>query len=58
MTLPERQAWRALGWTPQRWESNTAPESSSKDWNELAEIEQSSARQLGYAPATWSQGCK
>jgi hypothetical protein len=58
MTLTEHQAWMALGWTPQRWESNKAPASSSKDWNELTASEQSSARQLGYSPPTWSRDCK
>jgi hypothetical protein len=58
MTLTERQAWMVLGWTPQRWELNKAPASSSKDWKELTASEQSSARQLGYAPPTWSQDCK
>jgi hypothetical protein len=57
MTLTERQAWMALGWTPQRWDSNAAPASSSKDWNELSASEQSSARQLGYVARTWDRGC-
>jgi hypothetical protein len=58
MTSNERQAWMALGWTPQRWDSNAAPSSSSKDWNELTASERSSARQLGYVAGTWSRGCK
>jgi hypothetical protein len=58
MTSAERQAWTALGWTPQRWESNAAPASSSKGWNELTASEQSSARQLGYVPHSWDRGCK
>jgi hypothetical protein len=35
MSQPERQAWITLGWTAQRWDSNAAPASSSKDWTEL-----------------------
>jgi hypothetical protein len=58
MTVREREAWMALGWTQQRWNANAAPASSSKEWHKLTAREQFFAHALGYVPRTWNRNCR
>jgi len=54
MNALEQQLWSALGWNQDRWDSNNAPASADKEWNELSHQEQFAARGLGFSEQLWN----
>ena len=53
----ERQAFQALGWSKDLWESTSAPASFSKNWSDLTSDEKNAAQSLGFSEQNWQTSC-
>jgi hypothetical protein len=50
----EQQLFALLGWNEESWAGDLPiPESEYRRWEELSEVEQGAASQLGFDPAGW-----
>ncbi len=54
MSATEQQLWSVLGWDQDRWDENSAPASTNKEWSELSQQEQFAATGLGFTEQLWN----
>jgi hypothetical protein len=54
LSSKEKELWTLLGWQQAKWDSNEAPSSADKAWNDLNYQEQSAAMNLGFSEDIWN----
>ena len=58
LTAAEQEAWAALGWTAENWDTAEAtddPESEFTQWADLSEEQRTALTSLGYDETVWNE---